>query len=101
MIKIESTEMPSKFVIFEGIDGVGKSTLAKALAAYCERLFPQESITQGSFPGARPGSLGEWVYRLHHGQIPGLQPELIAPPALQLLHVAAHVDGIQSWIGPA
>jgi len=101
MIKIESTETAPKFVIFEGIDGVGKSTLAKALAAYCERLFPQESISHGSFPGARPGSLGEWVYRLHHAQVAELQPESIVPPALQLLHVAAHVDGIQSWIGPA
>src|SRR5687768_5267391 len=98
MIKIESSETPPKLVIFEGVDDVGKSTLAEGLAAYCERLFPYQPVSEGSFPGARSGSPGEWVYRLHHAQVAELQPESIAPPALQLLHVAAHVDGIQSWI---
>lgn len=90
-----------KFVIFEGVDGVGKTTLVYALAQYYQRLFPQIPISLGSFPGAGLGTLGEWVYRLHHGGIDGLEPESIEPPALQLLHVAAHVDAILSWITPA
>jgi len=92
---------PPKLVVFEGVDGVGKSTLADALERYYRRAFPQLSVSSGSFPGAMPGSLGEWVYRLHHGEIEGLSPASISPPALQLLHVAAHVNGIVSWIAPA
>ena len=90
-----------KLIIFEGVDGVGKTTLAKALADYCRHCFPELNVSSGSFPGATPGSLGEWVYRLHHAEIDGLSPYSIAPPALQLLHVAAHIDGILSWIAPA
>jgi thymidylate kinase len=94
------TTLPN-FVVFEGVDGVGKSTLAKRLEQYCRQGFPQVPISSGAFPGVEPGTLGEWVYRLHHAEITGLSPVSIAPPALQLLHVAAHVDGIYSWIAPA
>jgi thymidylate kinase len=55
----------------------------------------------GAFPGSVPGTLGEWVYRLHHHQAIGdLSPKSIAPAALQLLHVAAHVDTILTHIVP-
>lgn len=99
--KMESHQTPPKLVVFEGVDGVGKTTLADALARYYRHVFPQLPVSSGSFPGAMLGTLGEWVYRLHHGEIEGFSPESIAPPALQLLHVAAHVDGILSWISPA
>jgi thymidylate kinase len=55
-----------------------------------------------SFPGTDPGTLGELVYELHHGRLEGApSPDAVAPPALQLLHVAAHVDAIVRVIGPA
>ena len=101
MVTIESPQAPPKLVVFEGVDGVGKSTLADALERYYRRVFPWLRVFSGAFPGASLGTLGEWVYRLHHAEIEGLRPESIAPPALQLLHVAAHVDGILSWIAPA
>lgn len=101
MNAIDSLQGLPKLVTFEGVDGVGKSTLADKLTRYCRRLFPQSSISMGSFPGATPGTLGEWVYRLHHSKIEELTPKSIAPPALQLLHVAAHIDAILSWITPA
>jgi thymidylate kinase len=52
-----------------------------------------------SFPGREPGTLGNHVYDLHH------DPEKFGvksldPGALQLLHVAAHVDAIQTRIRP-
>lgn len=94
-------QTPPKFVVFEGVDGVGKTSLADALTRYYGSAFPRLMISTGSFPGATPGSLGEWVYRLHHGEIDELSPRSISPAALQMLHVAAHVDGIHSWIGPA
>lgn len=101
MLRIESSQCPPKFVVLEGVDGVGKTSLAAALVQYYQREFPRVPVVAGAFPGAKPGSLGEWVYRLHHGKIDGLAPATIAPPSLQLLHVAAHVDAIASWIAPA
>jgi thymidylate kinase len=88
-------------VVFEGVDGSGKTTLANALADYYRTVRPAISLYHGSFPGADPGTLGEWVYRLHHQNIPGeIGPGVIAAPALQLLHVASHVDAILLRIGP-
>lgn len=101
MVEIDSSQVLPKLVVFEGVDGVGKSTLADAFTRYCEHHFPQSRFASGSFPGSSSGTLGEWVYRLHHSEIKELSPKSIASPALQLLHVAAHVDAILSWIAPA
>lgn len=90
-----------KLVVFEGVDGVGKTTLADALTRYCQHHFAQMHFASGTFPGSSPGTLGEWVYRLHHLEIEDLSPRSIASSALQLLHVAAHVDAVLSWISPA
>jgi thymidylate kinase len=52
-----------------------------------------------SFPGRSEGTLGAHIYDIHH------QPALhklnkLTPDALQVLHVAAHIDTIQSIIRP-
>lgn len=89
------------FVVFEGVDGSGKTTLAEALAQYYRSIVPNRPLYANAFPGSTPGTLGEWVYRLHHNKaIDAPSPDLIAPPALQLLHVAAHVDAILTRIMP-
>jgi thymidylate kinase len=95
-----TTTAPPRLVIFEGVDGSGKTTLAHALTQYYRAVAPSASLYAGAFPGSEPGSLGEWVYRLHHGTASDLSPECIAPPALQLLHVAAHVDAVLAHIAP-
>lgn len=86
-----------RLIVFEGPDGVGKSTLSAAAA---ERLrvagYPCELLT---FPGREPGSLGKLVYDLHHA------PETFGvraptPSATQALHVAAHLDAIERRIRP-
>lgn len=90
-----------RFVVLEGVDGSGKTTLAAALRQGYLRLLPDHLLYAGAFPGSHPGTLGSLVYELHHGRAPGAPAvEQIAPPALQLLHVAAHVDAIIGRIGP-
>lgn len=97
---IVSSAVP-RFVVFEGVDGTGKSTFAKALAAYYRLHSPETQVLATAFPGATPGTLGDLVYRLHHGHLVGApKPSSIAGPALQLLHVAAHVDAIMREIAP-
>lgn len=86
-----------RLIVFEGPDGVGKSTLTKALSfSLTERGIPCDCL---AFPGREVGSLGWHVYQLHH------EPERfgvknIPSTSLQLLHVAAHLDAITSRILP-
>lgn len=87
-----------RLVVFEGPDGVGKTTLAKALVeeltrrgVWCEHF---------SFPGRDPGTLGHLVYEVHHE--PGkFGIDYMEPASLQVLHVAAHLDAIGRRILPA
>ena len=101
---MDTSQNPSllQFVILEGVDGSGKTTLAKALANYYRSLLPDNtSLYADSFPGSLPDTLGQWVYRFHHRQTSDTPPlDKIAPPALQLLHIAAHVDTILTHIAP-
>jgi thymidylate kinase len=90
-----------RVVVFEGVDGTGKTTLTRALAQYYRTYLASARVLAASFPGAETGTLGEWVYRLHHHRAPeGPDPRTISPAALQLLHVAAHVDAIQRQFTP-
>ena len=90
-----------RFVAFEGVDGTGKTSLFNSLVNYYKIFAADLPLYADSFPGSLNGTLGEWVYRVHHNKtIDGPAPDNIAPPALQLLHVAAHVDAILNRIGP-
>lgn len=90
-----------QFVVFEGVDGSGKTTLFRRLVKYYQMFSKQIPLYADSFPGSLPGTLGEWVYRLHHNNATDAPaPVDIAPPALQMLHVAAHVDTILTRITP-
>jgi dTMP kinase len=87
-----------RLFVFEGIDGSGKTTLSRALADHmkaagldCDWL---------SFPGREAGTLGRHVYELHHDQR-RFGIKALHPVSLQLLHVAAHIDIIESRIRPA
>lgn len=84
--------------VFEGADGAGKTTLVSAL----KECLDQHGVECRSFafPGRQEGSLGNHVYDIHHApQKFGINS--IVPAGLQLLHVAAHVDSIESNILPA
>ena len=94
------TELPAlgRLIVFEGPDGVGKSTLAEQLTVHLsEAGVPCEHL---AFPGRQPGSLGHLVYDLHHDTL-GIGLSEVNPTSLQLLHIAAHVDAIEERILPA
>jgi len=84
---------PALFV-FEGTDGVGKTTLSKWFAETLRSRGPRPVIWS-SFPGNEKGSVGNLVYRLHHNPA-NLEVGAIHPISLQLFHVAAHIDAIES-----
>jgi thymidylate kinase len=86
-----------RLFVFEGPDGVGKSTLGTAAEQRlrdagidCDRL---------SFPGKEAQTLGRLVYELHHFP-ERFDVTSLSPTSLQLLHIAAHVDAIERHIVP-
>jgi thymidylate kinase len=87
-----------KLFVFEGPDGCGKTTLSRAFAEHLNAC--DIKCEWFSFPGREPGTLGKHVYNIHHGAN-GSGIKKINPASLQLLHVAAHIDTIESRIIPA
>jgi thymidylate kinase len=90
--------MPGRLYVFEGVDGSGKTSLAKA---FCGILTRQEHpACYFSFPGREQKSLGKHVYKIHHAPL-SVGIGNIQPSSLQTLHIAAHIDAIESKIVPA
>jgi Thymidylate kinase len=89
--------LSGKIIVFEGPDGVGKTSLSNMLHSYltnrgiATRLF--------SFPGKECSYLGSLVYDLHHLVTSGAAN--VDSCSLQLLHVAAHIDLLNNHILPA
>lgn len=87
-----------KLFVFEGPDGVGKTELSTRFA----KLLNEKGIvaTHLSFPGKEKGSIGRVVYDLHHSPKSfGLNK--VTAASLQVFHIAAHLDAIESLILPA
>ena len=90
-----------RFIVFEGVDGTGKTALFNRIVKYYKTFAKNSPIYADAMPGTIDGTLGEWVYRLHHNRVMNnLSPDNISPVALQLLHVAAHVDTLLTRIIP-
>lgn len=83
-----------RLIVLEGCDNVGKSTLADALSAQINAGGRSTEVL--SFPGQELGSLGRWVYDFHHA----LEANSVNGTSLQLLHIAAHIDSIETRIKP-
>jgi len=84
--------------VFEGPDSVGKTSISSILV---KELSKNGGECVGfSFPGKSSGRVGELIYDLHHAPRKFCIPD-ITPAALQMLHIAAHVDLIQAQILPA
>ncbi len=87
-----------RLYVFEGCDGSGKTTLARSFSASLSN--GKQRVRHVCFPGNTEGTLGKHVYDLHHA--PGSAGiESIHPASLQILHIAAHTDSIESVILPA
>jgi thymidylate kinase len=86
-----------KLYVFEGADGVGKSTLSRRFAEYLAQSG--EACEYLTFPGNEGGTLGRHVYALHHDP-KACGVDSLSPTSLQLLHLAAHVDTIETHILP-
>lgn len=90
--------MSGKLIIFEGADGIGKSSLSKEVTRSLEDL--NVAFVSLAFPGNEPGTLGALVYQIHHDPN-SIGLSTISALALQTLHVAAHLDAIERKILPA
>ena len=87
-----------KLIVFEGPDGIGKSTILREIAVQMKR--DGKAVRRESFPGNGSGSLGALVYGLHH-ESSRHGVDGISPLALQALHIAAHLDmRLASFLGP-
>lgn len=90
--------MSGKLIVFEGVDGIGKSSLSKEVMRRLKDL--NVASVSLAFPGNDPGTLGHLVYQIHHDAA-ALGVTSITALALQTLHVAAHLDTIERRILPA
>lgn len=86
-----------KLFVFEGPDGVGKTTLCKEFSDHLSLKGITNKVL--SFPGQRQGSLGKIIYDIHHSRLDVLTDN-IHPTSLQVLHLAAHIDQIEQQIKP-
>jgi len=86
-----------KLFVFEGIDGVGKTTIAKEFRELLQAAGNE--VHTFAFPGNSLNTLGKLVYRLHH--VPHeLGVENLTAASLQTMHIAAHLDTIEARIIP-
>ncbi len=86
-----------KLLIFEGPDGVGKTTISQKIAEYLNTNG--ETCKLMTFPGKEPGTLGALIYELHHSPLK-YGVETLTPTSKQVLHIAAHLDAIERCIVP-
>jgi dTMP kinase len=87
-----------KLYVFEGPDSVGKSTLSRLFADHLGGVG--EECVHLAFPGNDDGTVGSLIYTIHH-RPQDLGITELSYAALQMLHVAAHIDAIQRKIIPA
>jgi dTMP kinase len=87
--------MKPALYVFEGPDGVGKSTLATRLNDHLNRNGLPSTLL--AFPGREPSTLGEHIYRLYHNP-KSFGIGSISIITEQILFTAAHADVIETRI---
>ena len=86
-----------KLFVIEGPDGVGKSSTIAGVSSALRAANVDHAVL--SFPGREPGTLGNVVYDIHH-RPSQFDIRSMSPLAKQALHIAAHLDAIDSTILP-
>ena len=89
--------LSGKLIVFEGPDGVGKTTVSRAAATWLAGQGIESEYVSLPEGGTK---LGKLVYRMHH-EADDNEGVHLAPFARQLLHLAAQVEAIQQSISPA
>ncbi len=89
-------KMKGRLIVFEGPDGVGKTTLAHRLVEYLTSRG--RKVIYASSPGCETRGLGRLVYDLHKDNEQFVSTD---PTSLQMLHVAAHIDSLNRKILPS
>jgi len=89
--------MKGQLIVFEGPDGVGKSTLIGQVEDYLRGR--EIRFLSTSFPGKDPHTIGWIVNQVHH-EPKRYDISNLTPLSLQALHIAAHLDNIESHILP-
>jgi thymidylate kinase len=87
-----------KLFVFEGPDGSGKTTLSRAFVEYLKGEGVECDYL--AFPGQEPNTIGKLIYDLHHDPTT-VGVKTLTPTSLQLLHIASHVDAIETKILPS
>jgi len=95
---VTDSRQKAKLFVFEGPDGSGKTTLSHAFVDYLRNEGVECSYF--AYPGQEIGTIGRLVYDIHHDS-KSVGVESITPTSLQILHIAAHLDAIESRILPA
>jgi len=94
--KMNTTIKRGALIVFEGADGVGKSSISKDIATRIEESG--RSTLHYAFPGSEEKTVGKLVYEVHHDK---KSYQNISKTSLQALHIAAHIDAIHRKIIPA
>lgn len=93
----ENKSMWGKLFIFEGPDGVGKTTISQKIAEYLNAN--SEACKLITFPGKKDGTLGKLIYAVHH-EPSKYGVKSVTPTSQQILHIAAHLDAIECQVIP-
>ena len=86
-----------RLFVFEGPDGVGKTTLAGMLSQHFTNRSARNKVL--SFPGQECGTVSELIYRLYH-DAGSLGVKSVVPVTMQVMVTAAHIEVIESRIKP-
>lgn len=97
-MKTRAIDSGGRLIVFEGPDGVGKTTLAGRLLLSLER--DGIKCQAASFPGRDAGTLASHIYDLYH-RPKDFGIKSLNHHAVQLLLTAAHIEVIECGVLPA